>query len=266
LNDFPYYRRLWADYIYYFACAIANIQKSADQFLNKQCNSALNCRRKPVFRPESALLHARKPLDLAKCFFVIFYCYIEKLACFLLLYISRRIRGEGEGQMEVCQVSNPDVQRQKVEEIISAYRDKPGALIPVLHEIQNLLGYLPRWVQDRVSNAMNIPVSEVNSIISFYALFSEKPKGKYAIGVCKGTACYVRGADKIIEKLEEELGIEAGDTTPDGKFSIEVMRCLGACGLGPVMMVNEDVYTRMKADKVKEIINAIRQKDGGEST
>lgn len=168
--------------------------------------------------------------------------------------------------MEVRQVDNPDVQRQKVEDIISAYRDKPGALIPVLHEIQNALGYLPRWVQYRVSNIMNIPVSEVNSIISFYALFSEKPKGEYAIGVCKGTACYVRGVDKIIEKLEEELGIEAGDTTPDGKFSIEVMRCLGACGLGPVMVINDDIYTRIKPDKVKDIINAIRQKDGSETT
>ena len=110
--------------------------------------------------------------------------------------------------MEVRQVDNPDVQRQKVEDIISAYRDKPGALIPVLHEIQNALGYLPRWVQYRVSNIMNIPVSEVNSIISFYALFSEKPR-RICDWCLQGTACYVRGADKIIEKLEEELGIEA---------------------------------------------------------
>jgi NADH:ubiquinone oxidoreductase subunit E len=154
-------------------------------------------------------------------------------------------------------------QRQKVEEVISAYKGRPGALIPVLHEIQNVLGYLPRWVQERVSDAMNIPLSEVNSIISFYALFSEKPKGKYAIGVCKGTACYVRGADKIIEQLEELLGIEAGDTTSDGKFSIEVVRCLGACGLGPVMTINDKVYTRMKPDRVKEVIDSIRQMDRG---
>lgn len=152
-------------------------------------------------------------------------------------------------------------QKNKVEEIISSYADKPGMLIPVLHEIQNFLGYLPRWVQSMVSDAMNIPLSEVNSIISFYTLFSEKPKGRYSIGVCKGTACYVRGSNKIIEKLEEILGIEAGDTTPDGKFSIEVLRCVGACGLGPVMTINEEVYTRVKADKVKEIIQAINQRN-----
>lgn len=157
-------------------------------------------------------------------------------------------------------------ERQKVEEIISLYAGQPGALIPVLHEVQKVLGYLPRWVQTMVSDAMDIPLSEVNSIISFYALFSEKPKGKYSIGVCKGTACYVRGSNKIIEKLEEILGIEAGDTTPDGKFSIEVLRCVGACGLGPVMTINEEVYTRMKADKVKEVIHAVNQRDGGDST
>jgi NADH:ubiquinone oxidoreductase subunit E len=151
---------------------------------------------------------------------------------------------------------------QKVEKIIAAYREKPGALIPVLHEIQNELGHLPMWVQQRVSNAMNIPLSEVNSIISFYALFSEKPKGKYVIGVCKGTACYVRGADKIVEQLQELLGIEAGDTTPDGMFTIEVVRCLGACGLGPVITVNDTVYTRMKPDKTKKVITDLIEKTG----
>src|SRR5690554_1235237 len=120
------------------------------------------------------------------------------------------------------------------------------------------------WAQQRVSDAMKIPLSEVNSIVSFYALFSEKPKGKYSIGVCKGTACYVRGADKIIEQLQELLGIEAGDTTPDGNFSIEVVRCIGACGLGPVVTINDTVYTRMKADKVKAVITSlIKQAEGG---
>jgi NADH:ubiquinone oxidoreductase subunit E len=126
-----------------------------------------------------------------------------------------------------------------------------------LHEVQKILGYLPRWSQEKISDALGIPLSEVNSVVSFYSLFSEKPKGKYCIGVCKGTACYVRGSENIIKKLEEVLGIEAGDTTEDGKFSIEILRCLGSCGLGPVMTVNDRVFTRVKADKVKEIISSV---------
>ena len=166
--------------------------------------------------------------------------------------------------VSVQQIEIGQEQSQRVEEIIEAYKHKPGALIPVLHEIQNVLGHLPMWAQQRVSDAMKIPLSEVNSIVSFYTLFSEKPKGKYSIGVCKGTACYVRGADKIIEQLQELLGIEAGDTTPDGKFSIEVVRCIGACGLGPVVTINDTVYTRMKADKVKAVITSlIKQAEGG---
>jgi NADH-quinone oxidoreductase subunit E/NADP-reducing hydrogenase subunit HndA len=154
-------------------------------------------------------------------------------------------------------------QMEQIESIIARYKDKPGGLIPVLHEVQKILGYLPRWAQEKISLALDIPLSEVNSIISFYSLFSEKPKGEYCIGVCKGTACYVRESEKILKKLEQVLGIEAGDTTPDGKFSIEVLRCLGACGLGPVMTVNEKVYTRMKVDKIKEIIESINKVSEG---
>ncbi|MGI6112545.1 MAG: NADH-quinone oxidoreductase subunit NuoE [Mahellales bacterium] len=154
-----------------------------------------------------------------------------------------------------------------VEEIISAYEDKPGSLIPVLHETQKVLGFLPRWAQERIAERLNINSSEVNSVVSFYSLFSEKPKGKYCIGVCKGTACYVRGSEEIIKKLEKELGIEVGDTTDDGKYSLEVLRCLGACGLGPVVTVNERVYTRMKPEKVRDMLQDIddMEKRGEES-
>lgn len=165
--------------------------------------------------------------------------------------------------VEVSEKALSEEQREIIDGIIDRYKDKPGGLITVLHEVQRVIGYLPLWVQEEISDALSIPLSEVNSIVSFYSLFSEKPKGKYCIGVCKGTACYVRSSEKVLKKLEEILGIEAGDVTDDGKFSIEVLRCLGACGLGPVMTVNEKVYTRMKVDKLKGIIEAIRKEDEG---
>jgi len=155
-------------------------------------------------------------------------------------------------------------QVQKVNEIIEEYQNRPGALIPVLHEAQKVIGYLPRWAQETIGEGLGIPISEVNSIVSFYSLFSEYPKGKYCIGVCKGTACYVRNSEKIIEKLEDILKIEAGQTTPDGKFSLEILRCLGACGLGPVMTINEEVYTRVKPDQIAGILESLdrREKEG----
>ncbi|HHY47067.1 MAG TPA: NADH-quinone oxidoreductase subunit NuoE [Firmicutes bacterium] len=143
---------------------------------------------------------------------------------------------------------------RKLDEIIEKYRGKQGVLIPVLHEAQQLLGFLPREVQERVAERLDIPLSEVYSVVTFYAFFSLKPKGRHQISVCKGTACYVRGADNILQKLEETLGIKAGDTTDDGRFSIEVVRCMGACGLGPVMRIDDDIYARLKPDKIPSIL------------
>ena len=145
-------------------------------------------------------------------------------------------------------------QYRRLDEIISRHKGEQGALITVLHEAQELFGYLPKEVQLRVAEGLNVPLSEVYGVISFYALFSLKPKGKYKISACKGTACYVRGADKVLERLESELGIKAGDTTDDGKFSLEVVRGLGACGLGPVIMINDDVHARLKPDKIPAIL------------
>ncbi|MDD3840654.1 MAG: NADH-quinone oxidoreductase subunit NuoE [Clostridia bacterium] len=147
--------------------------------------------------------------------------------------------------------------KSKIDSIIQKYKAKPGALIPVLHEIQITTGFLPLEIQKRVAQGLDIPLSEVNSIVTFYSLFSEKPKGKYCIGVCKGTACYVKGSEKILKKLKEILKIEPGDTTDDGKFSIQVLRCLGACGLGPVITVNEKVYTLVTPDKMTHIMEQI---------
>lgn len=145
-------------------------------------------------------------------------------------------------------------QYQRLDEVISQHKDEQGALIAVLHEAQEIFGYLPKEVQLRVAEGLNVPLSEVYGVITFYALFSLKPKGKYKISACKGTACYVRGADKVLERLEQELGVKAGDTTDDGKFSLEVVRCLGACGLGPVIMINDDVHARLKPDRIPSIL------------
>lgn len=143
--------------------------------------------------------------------------------------------------------------------IIEKYRNQPGGLIPALHQAQEIVGYLPRDVQVRVAEGLGVPPSEVFGVVTFYALFSTKPKGKFRISLCMGTACYVRGATRVIERLERELGVKAGDTTGDGAFSLDVVRCLGACGLGPVMTVNEDVHARLKADRVPAVLQAYRR-------
>ncbi|NPV43182.1 NADP-reducing hydrogenase subunit HndA [Koleobacter methoxysyntrophicus] len=150
---------------------------------------------------------------------------------------------------------------KKVDEIIDKFSGEKGALIPILREIQDYIGYLPREIQVRVAEKLDIPLSEVYSIVTFYALFSLKPKGKYQINLCKGTACYVRGADRILEKVRDVLGIGPGDTTDDGLFSLDVIRCLGACGLGPVITINDETYARLKPDNIPEII--ARYKDIG---
>lgn len=143
---------------------------------------------------------------------------------------------------------------QKVDEIIAQYKGQPSALIQVLHQVQLLFGYLPSDIQLKVANGLGVPLSEVHGVATFYAFFSLQPKGKHTISVCKGTACYVRGSAKVLERLEKELGIKAGETTSDGNFSLQVVRCLGACGLGPVLTVDEDVHARLKPDKVPEIL------------
>lgn len=144
---------------------------------------------------------------------------------------------------------------KQVDEFIAMFRDTPGALIQILHRVQLANGYLPKAAQIRVAESLNIPLTDVYGVATFYAFFSLKPKGKHIISVCKGTACYVKGSNFILERIEKELGIKAGDTTDDGLFSIEVVRCLGACGLGPVLMIDEDVHARVKPDRVPEILS-----------
>lgn len=155
--------------------------------------------------------------------------------------------------MDECRVLDEEI-FLKLDEIIDKYRGQPTGLIQVLHRAQEIVGYVPREVQERVADGLNVPISDVYGVVTFYTLFSLKPKGKYKISVCAGTACYVRGTAQILESLGQELNIKPGETTDDGKFSVEVVRCLGACGLGPVMMINEDVHGRLEAENVPQIL------------
>ncbi len=142
--------------------------------------------------------------------------------------------------------------------VIAEHKDQNGAVIPVLHKAQEIYGYLPIEVQEMISEGLDVPLAEIYGIVTFYTQFSLNPKGKYHIGVCLGTACYVKGSGDILDKIKEILGIEVGECTPDGLFSIEATRCIGACGLAPVLTVNDDVYGRLVVDDVEGIIEKYR--------
>lgn len=152
-----------------------------------------------------------------------------------------------------------DERYERLREIIVKYKGKEGALIPVLHEAQQIFGYLPHDVQTIVAEGLGVPLSKVDGVITFYSLFSSTPQGKHRIGVCMGTACYVKGADKVLEALQEHLGIGVSETTKDGLFTLEVTRCVGACGLAPVVTIDDDVYGRLTPDEVPEILAKYRQ-------
>ena len=143
---------------------------------------------------------------------------------------------------------------KKLDAIVEKYKDTRGALIQVLHEVQEVYGYLPLEVQRAVSEKMNIPLAEIYGVVSFYTQFSIYPKGKYQINVCMGTACYVKGANEILDKFRTRLSIDVGECTEDGMFSLEACRCIGACGLAPVLTVNDEVYGRLGVDDVDDIL------------
>ncbi len=146
-------------------------------------------------------------------------------------------------------------QMQALASCIAAHRGQAGALMPVLHEAQNIYGYLPAEVQQTIAEGLNVPLAEVYGVATFYSQFSLSPKGKHQISVCLGTACYVKGSDKILEAVEKELRISCGDCTPDKKFSIESCRCVGACGLAPVMIIDGEVYGKLSPDDVAGILD-----------
>jgi len=145
-------------------------------------------------------------------------------------------------------------QLQQVDAIIERYRGKPGSLIPVLEEVQGVLGYLPHEVQRRIAQGLNLPQSQVFGVVTFYSFFTMVPRGRHIIRVCLGTACYVRGGKKNLDRLVKNLDIDAGQTTPDRRFSLETIRCLGACGLAPVIVVGEDTYKQVKERKLHEML------------
>lgn len=139
-------------------------------------------------------------------------------------------------------------------DVIKEHEGDEGALMPILQEAQEIYGYLPIEVQSIISEKTGIPLAEIYGVVTFYSQFSLKPKGKYKIAICLGTACYVKGAGEIYNKFSEKLGIANGECTPDGKFSLEPCRCIGACGLAPVITVNEEVYGRLGVDDVDKIL------------
>ena len=145
-------------------------------------------------------------------------------------------------------------QEEQLMSVIAQYKDQDGALIPVLHKAQEIYGYLPIEVQTMIADGLSVPLAEVYGVVTFYTQFSLNPKGEYKIAVCLGTACYVKGSGDILEKFKELLKIDVDGCTPDGKFSLEATRCIGACGLAPVFTINEDVYGRITADDVPGIL------------
>ena len=145
-------------------------------------------------------------------------------------------------------------QELQLREVIASFKGKDGPLMPVLQEAQAIYGYLPIEVQKIVSEELDIPLEHIYGVVTFYAQFSLAPKGEYKVSVCLGTACYVKGSGNILEKIKDILGIDVGECTPDGKFSLDATRCIGACGLAPVMVVNEDVYGRVTLGEVEGIL------------
>jgi len=145
-------------------------------------------------------------------------------------------------------------QVEKIKDICKSFDNNDGELINVLHKVQGTFGYLPAEVQEVVAQELNVPVAKIYGVVTFYSYFTMLPKGKHPISVCTGTACYVRGAEKVLEEFKKELQINVGETTSDGKFSISCLRCVGACGLAPVVMVGDKTYGRVSPEMIKEII------------
>jgi NADH:ubiquinone oxidoreductase subunit E len=143
----------------------------------------------------------------------------------------------------------------RLDEVLKDYRDKPGALIPVLQIAQGIFGYLPEVALKRISLAMNKSYSEVAGVVGFYSFFSTRPRGKHLVRVCLGTACYVRGGKRVLDAMKKKLAVEVGETTGDRNFTLEVARCFGACGLSPVLTIDNEVHHRVKPHKLDDVLN-----------
>lgn len=154
----------------------------------------------------------------------------------------------------------PEEYFNELDKFIDDMDDTEEALIEILHKAQSVFGYLPRDVQLFIARKLGIPAAEVFGVVSFYSYFTSEPRGRHTISVCMGTACFVRGADKIIERFKEKLNIESNQITEDGEFTLKDVRCIGACGLSPVVMVDDKVYPRVKEEDIDDIINTYRSK------
>lgn len=165
--------------------------------------------------------------------------------------------------METIAFEGTAEQEAQLNAVFEKYKDIPGKLMPVLQDAQEIYGYLPIEVPQMIAEALKISLSEVYGVATFYSQFSLNPKGKHQISVCLGTACYVKGSNAVLEKIEEKLGIKSGECTPDRKFSIDSCRCVGACGLAPVIMIDDEVYGKITADDVDSILEKYIT-DGGE--
>lgn len=147
----------------------------------------------------------------------------------------------------------------KLNDVIAAHRSEKGALMPVLQEAQEIFGCVPMDVQEIIADGLNTTLSEVYGVATFYSQFSLEPRGEYVVGVCLGTACYVKGSQRVLDKLISELDTKVGKTSTDGKFTLQATRCLGACGLAPVMMINDEVYGRLTPDEIPGILDKYRK-------
>ncbi|MGV8828139.1 MAG: NADH-quinone oxidoreductase subunit NuoE family protein [Breznakibacter sp.] len=155
----------------------------------------------------------------------------------------------------MARIKLPEHKVQELKEVCSQYNHDKGELINVLHSAQGIFGYLPAEVQEVVAQELDVSIAHVYGVVTFYSFFSMLPKGEHPISICMGTACYVRGAEKVLDEFKRQLKVKVGETTPDGKFSLSCLRCVGACGLAPVVTVGEKVYGRVSPDDVKRILN-----------
>ena len=154
--------------------------------------------------------------------------------------------------LQQCQIKT-------IRDICQSFDNQEGELINILHKTQEAFGYLPPEVQQVIARELSISEAKVYGVVTFYAFFTMKPKGKHKISVCMGTACYVRGAEKVVDELKKELNIKVGEITPDGQFSLDCLRCVGACGLAPVMLIGDKVYGRVEPKEVKSILDSYKE-------
>ena len=163
--------------------------------------------------------------------------------------------------MENCENCMDKKVREETKQILSEFKQTKDNLIMILEEVQTKFGYVPKVAQLEISEYLDIPVAEIYGVVTFYSRFTTKPKGKYNVSVCLGTACFVKGSKELLERAKQKLGLEEGETSKDGKFSLDSTRCVGACGLAPVFTINNEVYGKATVKKLDEVIDEYKKKD-----